>query len=262
MMQSNKFLAILFIFVSHFSFSNQNEISEPPCNKPATVSITSPSGLTGTGSNKSITVCAGVMATLNGDYTPGSGTNNNPYQYSWYKKGTTPVYVNSAIVAAKTLTSADAGTWVLRVDDGSAGTSNCFAEDSVKFIVTSIPAAPIATNPPDFCEGSVPPNWTATASVGNILQWYTVATGGTGSSTKPAIPNTPAGVKDVWVSQKTSPATGGCESARTALMVNVISNPTIPSFTAPADFCEGSISPIWTATANVGNVLQWYTTVI
>ena len=236
-----------------------------PCNQPATVTIPSSSpAYTGTGVNKSITVCTGTgtLATLNGGgvgtaYTAGPGTNSNPYQYSWYKKGTTPVYVNNTTVANKTLTSADAGTWVLRVEDGTAGTASCYREDSVKFIVTAIPAAPTATSPADFCAGTTAPVWSATATGTNTLQWYTAASGGTATATAPAITNT-AGVKEIWVSQRTSAATGGCEGPRTALTVTAVAVPAAPAATAPADFCENATAPVWTATATGTNTLQWY----
>lgn len=232
----------LFIFLSHFTFSNESKTSAPPCNKPAAVTIKSTPAITDTGSNKSITVCSGIGVTLAGEYISGSDINNESYQYSWYKKGTTPIYVNSSIVAAKSLTSADAGTWILRVEDGSAGTASCYTEDSVKFIVTPTPSAPTATSPYDFCEGGTSPIWAATANVGNVLQWYSNATGGISSATSPAIPNTPAGLKEVWVSQKYSFAPG-CESPRTKIDVTVNPMPTV-SITGSGNICPGTFTSL------------------
>jgi hypothetical protein len=145
MMQSNKLFALLFIFVSHFSFSNQSEISDTPCNKPVLVNITSPA-LIGTESNKRIAVCYGddVLVALAGEYIAGSGVNSESYQYSWYKKGSTPVYVNNSTISIKSLTAKDAGTWILRIEDGNEGSAQCYTEDSVKFEVIPNPLVTIS----------------------------------------------------------------------------------------------------------------------
>jgi len=77
----------------------------------------------------------------------------------------------------------------------------------------------------------------ATALAGHTLRWYTVATGGTGTSTAPAINANNPGVFTYYVAQVNA---GGCESPRTAITATV----------SPAPVISGGTS------VGVGNVLQ------
>jgi alpha-tubulin suppressor-like RCC1 family protein len=110
-----------------------------PCNPPAAVTITASPAIIG--SPKVITVCEGGTAPiLSGAYTKGASVNTNNYFYSWYKKGTLPAYTNSGSQTAGSATvgipvlpstSASAGTYYLRVEDGNFGQSSCYKTDSV-----------------------------------------------------------------------------------------------------------------------------------
>jgi Ig-like domain CHU_C associated/Secretion system C-terminal sorting domain len=114
--------------------------------------------------------------------------------------------------------------------------------------VTAITAAPTVISPIAYCQGSTAAALTAT---GTNLLWYTAATGGTGSATAPTPLTTTVGSTTYYVSQ-----TGTCESARTAVVVNVTITPAAPTATSPIEYCQGSPSTALTAT---GTGLLWYT---
>ena len=113
--------------------------------------------------------------------------------------------------------------------------------------VTAITAAPTAISPINYCQGSSAVALTATGS--NLL-WYNASTGGTGSTTAPIPSTSLVGSTIFYVSQ-----TGQCESARTAVTVNVATTPAAPTVTSPIAYCQGSTAPALNAT---GTNLLWY----
>jgi Ig-like domain CHU_C associated len=114
--------------------------------------------------------------------------------------------------------------------------------------VTAVTAAPTAVSPIAYCQGSTA---TALTATGTNLLWYTSATGSTGSATAPTPSTTTVGTTTYYVSQ-----TGACESARTAIVVNVNTTPNAPTATSPIGYCQGSLA---TQLAATGNGLLWYT---
>ena len=119
-------------------------------------------------------------------------------------------------------------------------------------IYVSIPpcttAAPTAASPVNYCQGTAAVPLTAT---GTGLLWYTSATGGTGSATAPTPSTTAVGSVTYYVSQ-----TVGCESPRTAIVVNVTATTPAPTVTTPVTYCQNSTATALTAT---GTSLLWYT---
>ena len=116
--------------------------------------------------------------------------------------------------------------------------------------VNATPAAPTAVSPIAYCQGA-----TATALIasGTNLLWYTSATGGTGTSVATVPSTIAAGTITYYVSQTTT----GCESNRTAIVVNVTALPTAPTVVSPVVYCQGSTATALTAT---GTGLMWFTT--
>jgi sugar lactone lactonase YvrE len=133
--------------------------------------------------------------------------------------------------------------------------NNIFIADElnqrIRFVcnAATIPAAPLVSSPLTLCTGSSPAPLTA---IGSLLKWYTSATGGVGSSIAPIPSVATIGTTTYYVSQ--SSACG--ESPRTALVVNVINAPVMPTVTSPLTYCSGTIAPALTA---VGAGLLWYT---
>ena len=80
------------------------------------------------------------------------------------------------------------------------------------------PIAPTASNA-TLCLNSTPSPLTATAASGNTLQWYTVATGGTATTTAFTPSTSVSGTTNYYVSQKTD--SSGCESPRATIAVTV-----------------------------------------
>jgi len=144
--------------------------------------------------------------------------------------------------------------------------------NSAQFNETAIAAnselvAPAVVSPVNLCSGQVATPLTATLLTGTSLKWYTVATGGTASTTAPTPLTTVVGTKTYYVSQ----VRNGVESLRAAIVVNVNALPTTPgiitgataqgvlvgtSTTATYSIAEvaGAVSYTWTAPAGVNIV--------
>ena len=107
--------------------------------------------------------------------------------------------------------------------------------------VNPIPSAPTATTTYSYCVDATATQLSATGS--NLL-WYTVSSGGTGSSTTPTPVTSSQGIFDFYVSQTVN----GCESQRTHITVNVYLIPTTPVISANG--------LVLSSDAAIGN--QWY----
>ncbi|MEN9570406.1 MAG: hypothetical protein RL172_1637 [Bacteroidota bacterium] len=111
-----------------------------------------------------------------------------------------------------------------------------------------IPAAPGVLSPIGYCQNAISVPLTATGS--NLL-WYTTATGGTGSATPPTPSTASTGSTTYYVSE----VSGSCESARSAIVVNVSAQPAAPVVSSPVNYCQNQSSSALTAT---GTNLLWY----
>ncbi|GAB3640692.1 Ig-like domain-containing protein [Spirosoma arcticum] len=117
---------------------------------------------------------------------------------------------------------------------------------------TPSPAAPLATAPGPYCEGTTAPSLTA---AGQNLRWYGSVTGGT-SSTLATVPSTTVvGTTIYYVSQMVN----GCEGPRTAIPVLVKDTPDRPGTTA-VSFCQGTQPPALTAALVANAAPNWYGT--
>ncbi|GAA4457412.1 LamG-like jellyroll fold domain-containing protein [Rurimicrobium arvi] len=179
----------------------------------------------------------------------------------------------SALVATKALT-ADTLLWYTAATGGTgssatptpstatAGTTTYYVSEktplgcegpraSIVVTVNALPAAPTVTTPVNLCIGGPSSALTAT---GTNIKWYTVATGGTSSSTAPTPTTATVGTTVYYVSQTSS--TTGCESQRSAISVIVNDLPAAPVVASPLNLCVGGSSSALTAT---GTTLKWYT---
>jgi hypothetical protein len=174
-----------------------------------------------------------------------SSTNTNtqvlsPATTSWYQSwwGTdnndstsTLAQVNWVNIFTAMATTPDA-----RLGNGSVASSGANFLDPKFF---SVVAPTVTTTSFTYCQGVSASALTATASSGNTLSWYTVATGGTSASAAPTPSTSTAGTFTFYVSQKN---TAGDESPRVAITVIVNAAPATPTISAngPLTFCEGS----------------------
>ncbi|HRG59368.1 MAG TPA: gliding motility-associated C-terminal domain-containing protein [Bacteroidia bacterium] len=132
----------------------------------------------------------------------------------WY---TVPVGGTGAATAPTPSTTV-AGTFSYYVSQTIAGCESALAQ--IDIIVTATPAAPVVTSPVSYCQGI--PTGALTASGVGVL-WYTVPTGGTGSSTNPVPSSAVSGSTSYYATQ----TIGGCESPTATIVVQINETPVI-----------------------------------
>ncbi len=124
----------------------------------------------------------------------------------------------------------------------TASNNGCSVNGDFKVFVHPIPANP-TTSPVTLCINQTASALTATTLAGHTLSWYTVANGGTGSSTAPIPSTTTAGTTTYYVSQIAN-TTPNCESNRSSLVVTVNPLNTAAAPSANPTVCVGqSLSP-------------------
>lgn len=131
-------------------------------------------------------------------------------------------------------------------------TSGCEgAKKTIIVNVTAVPAAPVAATPVSLCRGAASVALSATLTA-DTLKWYD------GSSVLLSGAPTPStagvGTTTYYVSQKSA---AGCESPKTAIIVNVLSSVSAPVATTPVAYCQGTTATALTATLT-SDTLKWY----
>ena len=123
------------------------------------------------------------------------------------------------------------------------------ARTPIVVTVGEIPAAPVASDI-SYCQNETPTALTATVLTGNTLQWYTIATGGTASTTAPTPSTSVSGSTTYYVSQKNDVT--GCEGDRTSIAVTVEEAPY--AYDRAVNFASsGYLSSAPTSTLNLSN---------
>jgi gliding motility-associated-like protein len=112
--------------------------------------------------------------------------------------------------------------------------------------IIGVPNMPTGTSPASVCVGGTVP---VLAASGTGLQWYTAATGGTGSGTAPVVSTGSANTVTGYVSQTIN----GCEGGRLMLRAVVNANPTV-GITGVATICSGTGTSL---TATGANTYNW-----
>ena len=206
---------------------------------------TSPSAPTASGA----TYCQGATpSALTASAPSGSNTQN------WYtvSTGGTP------LAGAPTPSTSTAGSTTYYVGEIS-GSNGCESNrTAVTVTVNATPAAPTASNPSPYCQNDAATALSATSDGTSTLYWYTVPTGGTGSTTAITPLTTTAGIVDYYVSQMSA---SNCESSRATISVTV--NPSITasvSNSASSTSACGGGAITFTATPTNGGTpsYQWY----
>jgi hypothetical protein len=124
--------------------------------------------------------------------------------------------------------------------------------------VNAAPAAPAVISPVSICQNNSAQQLMATPASGNTLNWFTVATGGTASTTAPTPATTTAGTTTFYVSQFNSQ---GCQSPRAAINVNINALPAVPVITvAPYTRLFPGLTTTLSVSnaAGAGNVYEWF----
>lgn len=226
------------------------------CNQPK-VTVSLPTA-------KDTAICVGKPMTLRGKFVNGPNATFDKLYYVWYKKGQTPIAARYKVVPADNtipdssiaaVTTASAGTYILRVQDGiDPSNSSCYGEDTVKVRIN--PLTTIATQPAtptSLCEGQNLNLTVVAAGTGPFTyQWKknsTDSVGATSSSLSVAsvVPSNAgtysvvvmgvcgsASSTDAVVTIMTKPkitvqpvSTGGCIGSSTSLSVTATGTPTL-----------------------------------
>lgn len=171
--------------------------------------------------------CTNILATAPYCIETNSLILNAPYgfqNYTWYNTNYSSVIGNQQSITLSPPPTTTGSYWVDCVPYPGYGCRDTF-EARVKPL--PVPDTPAATPSYTYCQNQFATTLTATASQGNFLLWYNVATGGTGSQTAPQPSTSTSGDFDYYVTQK---ALFGCESFRRKITVHVLPTPQ-PSFT-------------------------------
>ena len=193
---------------------------------------------------------------FNNNITAGNNTGKNTERNStstynmsaWYGAGMNDSVVSTAGILT---TPYDFYAPDYRPISGSLALSNISYTDAG--ITSNVLFAPTATTAVQYCVNETASALSATATSGNTLNWYTVATGGV-AGTVPTPSTLTAGTFTYYVSQV---GIQGIEGPRTAIIVTVDANPTAPTVTpsGATSFCTGSTITLTSsqATGNVWN---------
>jgi hypothetical protein len=100
-------------------------------------------------------------------------------------------------------------------------------------VVTATPATPTASSPINYLQNQTAVPLTAT---GTNLKWYTVPSGGVGSTTAPTPLTSTLGSFNYYVSQTVN----SCESNRTTILVNVTSSSSVTACLVIKVYLEGN----------------------
>ena len=121
--------------------------------------------------------------------------------------------------------------------------------DSIRVVVNLTPAAPVAGDV-TYCQ--YVPTVPLTATGTNIL-WYTVPTGGVGTTTAPTPSSAVPGVFFYYVSQTNNT----CEGPRATVTVTINATPSPPVVVdVPDNYCPGQPFNTWTISTGTG--ILWY----
>jgi gliding motility-associated-like protein len=142
------------------------------------------------------------------------------------------------------VTAVDAGTSVISYTYTYNG---CSFTDTKTITVMSTPVAPTVTNTMDFCQSSTA-SLAATASSGHTLKWYTVASGGAGTTTLPVVSTSTATSTPYYVSQVSTST--GCESPRAT--ITAVINP-LPEVTGTGSIEVGGTVTLTATTTPATN---------
>lgn len=167
--------------------------------------------------------CSNLLATAPYCVETNSVILNAPYgfqSYTWYNEDYSAIIGNQQNL---TLTPAPATKGFFHVDLIPYPGYGC--RDTAQAVVTPLPVpdTPVANSLYGYCQFQTVPALSATASSGNDLLWYSVASGGIPGMIAPKPATGSEGVSKYYVSQK---KLFGCESFRKEITVAVTPTPT------------------------------------
>ncbi len=223
----------------------------------ATITVTDPITITTQPSTAGQTVCKNSTATL----LTVSATSSATTTYQWYKNTTNSTeggtIISGATSGSYTPASATSGTTYYYVKVISGGTCSKLSTVSGAIVVRDLPTTLTLTSPQTICSATIANpvvtdlNVGSTVTGSNTVKWYTVSTGGTallGSSTL------------TTTTYYAAQHDGTCESARSAVVVNVVTTPAAPTASSAQSFCSANNATVanLSSTAVGTNSIKWY----
>jgi gliding motility-associated-like protein len=176
----------------------------------------------------------------------------------WYADAST----STALPGAPTPSTATLGNTTYYVSQSSAATSPFCesARTAITVTIIAIPMAPtVIASTINYCQGNTASVLTAN---GINLKWYANATTLTPLAGGAPTPSTVLpGATTYYVSQSSASSVGvpACESSKTAITVNIIAKPSVPSVAAISpSYCQNDLNPVPLAVTSGSNLL-WYT---
>jgi gliding motility-associated-like protein len=170
-------------------------------------------------------ICSGNSFTLSTTFNQANTTYiwTGPNGFSRVTQSNSIIVNNAALTAA--------GTYQLVVK-----VANCNSPaGATELIINPTPVAPIVS-PITYCQYATAVALIANATENNILQWYSLPTGGVASTIVP-IPSTATnGTLNYYVSQKSAL---GCESPRATILVTTKPVPVIRAISTNPTTCKG-----------------------
>ncbi|MFV0607291.1 MAG: MBG domain-containing protein, partial [Niabella sp.] len=113
--------------------------------------------------------------------------------------------------------------------------NGCESDRASVAVTLSTTEAPTVQSPQNFTVGQTNANIVVS---GNNLKWYTQETGGTATTTAPALNLSSVNTATYWVSQTNA---NGCESTRTQIVVNVTKIPLIVTADDKSKIYDGNV---------------------
>ncbi|MCE7061931.1 T9SS type A sorting domain-containing protein [Dyadobacter sp. CY343] len=178
--------------------------------------------------------------------------------YKWYTVATG----GNPLAAGPTPTTTAAGTTSYYLTQSNTyGTLSCESPRAKKDVVVNPTPAALPTLSDVFCQDREDKTYTfpTKAADGNTLQWYTVATGGTATTTTPTAKLNTPGEKTFYVTQLSGK---NCESAtRVVQKVRIKPLPTLPGIEKPLiEYCQFLPATPLEATPMAKATLNWFGT--
>ena len=189
--------------------------------------------------------CSGDTVRLVGS-APGI---TNP-EYIWTGPGG-QLLDTSATLVIPNIQTGQSGNYTLRILSypcGGGGTPDTSGPQAVNVTVNQRPNPPIVAPLITYCQFD---KFDTIPIFGQNLVWYSVATGGTGSTVAPVINTNNYGTFTYYVSQNIN----GCESQRAPVTFNVVPKPAPPTVISPVVYCQGEAPAPLVAT---GQNIRWY----
>lgn len=161
--------------------------------------------------------------------------------------GQTISQIDGKLMGTETTTSITPINGVYTISNIPAGTASLIEIPNNDCSV-STPTSPIVNNSSiSYCINATATPLTATASIGNVLQWYSVATGGIASTTAPTPLTNTANTNTYYVTQKDTIA--NCESTRLPIVVTINPLPVVAAITGLRSVKVGSAISLTNTTA-------------